>query len=165
MIRNKLKWKWSIINVWLSQQMSNCDSTTVVFIAESVLCYQCADSKKFGDCQSDMKKFKMSVLNYLKNNRSIDHDRGYLKNCTPQWGEYCVIEHYTERGQGQAQSTASFPHQFIRTPVICSLRKKLMSLCLFCHCSNWWVSVPRRIRSQDRVCYSFLCKIDSSALA
>lgn len=74
--------------------------------SESVICFQCADSKFLGDCQSNMKKFENSVLTFLHENGTIggDHDRGYLKNCTSEWGDYCVIEHYEERITGDTLS-------------------------------------------------------------
>lgn len=77
---------------------------------ESVICFQCADSKFLGDCQSNMKKFENSVLTFLRENGTIggDHDRGYLKNCTSEWGEYCVIEHYTERSMYSSNSRINY---------------------------------------------------------
>lgn len=53
-----------------------------------------------------MKKFENSVLTFLHKNGTIggDHDRGYLKNCTSEWGDYCVIEHYEERSRYSSYS-------------------------------------------------------------
>ncbi|XP_062569220.1 uncharacterized protein LOC134231298 [Saccostrea cucullata] len=74
--------------------------------SEAIICYQCADSKAFGDCQSNMDLFRKSVMTYLEANETIGggQDRGYLKNCTSTWGDYCVIENYQERVTGETFS-------------------------------------------------------------
>ncbi|XP_061188775.1 uncharacterized protein LOC133196947 [Saccostrea echinata] len=76
------------------------------YIVEAIICYQCADSKAFGDCQYNYDLFKKSVMTYLEANETIGgkKDRGYLKNCTSTWGDYCVIESYQERVTGETFS-------------------------------------------------------------
>jgi hypothetical protein len=74
-----------------------------LYISDAILCYQCSDAQDNAKCKEDIdgqlseyqKIQNMTDLTDTQFHRNFE----YLKNCTQDWGDRCLIEKIHEAGK------------------------------------------------------------------
>ncbi|XP_048754209.2 uncharacterized protein LOC125665552 [Ostrea edulis] len=77
-------------------------------ISDAIICYQCADAKDNGKCKEEI-DVQLSEYQRFQNMTDLTDTKfpstfKYLKNCTQNWGDRCLIEKIHEAGTGTLMS-------------------------------------------------------------